>query len=193
MSRHSVPGVLITAAIAAAALAGCATTAPGNPGPAPSASASTTGPLVPPQPQPHGTSAQVVRLHVHRGPAPSGSRIGPLWRVVEPAGAARAVTIAWSDSPSAACGAATDVWVAESGGRVVIDLTGRPARPTLICAALVVPRRMSVPLAAPLGSRHLFEHRPSVPAPRSTCPPGPVRAAVTVPAIACPLHSAGTT
>jgi hypothetical protein len=161
-------GVLLAGLLAAGLLAGCAE--PGEPGgappssvpaPAPSTPAPTSTPVPMPTPPVRdvgGGRAVRARLAVHRGAAPVGALIGPAWRLRASSAGSPSVRIAWYDAPSAACGAATDVWVAESADAVVIDLAGHGVGPTILCAAIVVPRTMSVPLSVPLGHRRLLEH-----------------------------------
>jgi hypothetical protein len=184
------------AVVAVLLLAGCAERNPAAPpAPAPSATSSAT-PSLPalnaPTPAPTLSSAPTsaaVSLIVHQGPPPAGVRRGPAWLVASAHPAAASVGIAWTDSVAPGCGAAKDVWLQETAVAVVIDLVHSVGRVGVVCPAVLVPRRATVPLAAPLGTRILEEHVSGPGSAGAACPsPGPIARSSQV---VCPLTPKG--
>jgi hypothetical protein len=187
------------AAVAVLLLSGCAeqqAAAPPQPAssPSPVASASPSSPaeLNTPTPAPTVSPAPTsgsVRLTVHRGALPPGVRRGPAWLVVSADPSSAAVTIAWTDAVSPGCGAVKDVWVQETNDAVVLDLVHSARRPDIVCPLVLAPRRATVTLAAPLGSRTLEEHASTLTGGDGPCPsPGPISQTVQV---VCPMTSKG--
>src|SRR4051794_8369716 len=100
---------LLAAVLAAALTAGCAEP-PGAAAPPASPSVSALGgPPVAPARDAGTGGGRPARLPLPRAAPPAGALVGPAWRVRTVSGAS--VEIAWYDRPSAACGAATDVWI----------------------------------------------------------------------------------
>ena len=182
------------AAVVVVLLAGCAEQHPAAPpAPAPTTSPTSSLPGIgAPTPAPTVSAApargQVV-LTVHQGPPPPGVRRGPAWQVVSADPASASVGIAWADSVAPGCGAVKDVYVQETAQAVVLDLVHSTPRVGVVCPAVLVPRRATVPLAAPLGTRTLEEHALPSGMSGAPCPtPGPAAQAVQ---IVCPLRSKG--
>lgn len=191
--------IAVLAALAVLLLTGCAErnpAAPPQPATSPSAvaSASPTGPVALNTPTPAPTVSPaprsgVVQLTVHRGPLPPGVRRGPAWLVVSADPSSASVTITWTDAVSPGCGAVRDVWVQESNDAVVLDLVRSVRRTDIVCPMVLAPRRATITLAAPLGSRTLREHVSTLTAGADPCPsPGPISQTVQV---VCPMTSKG--
>ncbi len=192
------------AALAVLLLSGCAeqhAAAPPQPAtspspvasaPAPSASAPSPSALGTPTPAPTVSPAPTsgtVHLTVHRGALPLGVRPGPAWLVVSARPSSASVTISWTDAVAPGCGAVKDVWVQETTDAVVLDLVHSARRTGLVCPMVLAPRRATVALAAPLGSRTLEEHASTLAAGEDPCPsPGPISQTVQV---VCPMASKG--
>jgi hypothetical protein len=183
-------------ALAVLLLTGCAEQHPAAPpqpatspspvasSPAPALSTPTPAPTVSPAPR-----GGVVTLTVHHGAPPAGVRPGPAWVVVSADPASAAVTIAWTDAVSPGCGAVRDVWVQETNDAVVLDLVHSARRVGMMCPLVLAPRRATVTLTAPLGSRTLEERAGSAGLGEDPCPsPGPISQTVQV---VCPLTSKG--
>ncbi len=128
-----------------------------------------------------------VSLSVHRGAPPLLAHEGPAWYVIAADPGSTSVKIAWTDTPTPGCGAVRDVWVQETSNDVTIDLARSARGLDTTCPDVLVPRRATVSLEAPLGSRRLLEESggPMVPHP---CP-SPLSATPASPDIACPLES----
>jgi hypothetical protein len=132
-------------------------------------------------------NGRTVSLTVHRSAPPLLAHEGPTWYVLAADPASSSVEIAWMDTPSPGCGAVKDVWVQETSKDVTIDLARSARNVDTTCPDVLVPRRATVPLDSPLGSRRLLEESggPMVPRP---CP-SPLSATPASPDIACPLGS----
>ena len=187
------------AAVAVLLLTGCAEQHPAAPpqpatSPSPISSPSTSSPVALNTPTPAPTlspapTSGTVHLTVHRGPLPPGVRRGPAWLVVSADPASASVTIAWTDAVSPGCGAVQDAWVQETNDAVVIDLVHSARRVGLMCPLVLAPRRATVTLSAPLGSRTLEEHVSTPTAGDGPCPsPGPISQTAQV---VCPMTSKG--
>lgn len=126
-----------------------------------------------------------VALTVHRSAPPLLAHKGPAWYVIAADPASASVEIAWMDTPSPDCGPVSDVWVQETSKDVTIDLARSARNVDTTCPDVLVPRRATVSLDSPLGSRRLLEESggPMVPRP---CP-SPLSATPASPDIACPL------
>lgn len=177
-------------------LAGCAepqAAIPPVPASSPTPSAiemATPAPTAAPTPAPTLSGAPAggrVSLSVHRGAPPLLAHQGPTWYVISAEPASTSIKIAWTDTPSPGCGAVKDVWVQETSNDVTIDLARSARNVDTTCPDVLVPRRATISLEAPLGSRRLLEESggPMVPRP---CP-SPLSATPASPDIACPLNT----
>lgn len=187
------------AAVALLLLTGCSEQHAATPpqpatSPSPAASASTSSPVALNTPTPAPTvspapTSGVVHLIVHRGALPPGVRRGPAWLVVSAHPSSAAVTITWTDAVSPGCGAVKDVWVQETNDAVVLDLVHSVRRSDIVCPMVLAPRRATVTLTSPLGTRTLEEHASTLTAGDGPCPsPGPISQTVQV---VCPMTSKG--
>lgn len=180
---------IVALAAVALLLTGCAEQQPAGPPP----TAVTPAPGSSPSESPTATpstapTAGSVSLAVHHGTPPATARRGPAWTLVTSDPSSSSVTIAWTDTPSPACGAVRDVWVRESGSTVVVDLVRSNRKAEVMCPAVLVPRTATVPLDRALGSRTLQQDATAPGDGRLPCPTPTASRPV-----ACPLTPGATT
>lgn len=187
MPRRPIALVALTAA-AAVLLTGCAEAVAAIP-PVP-ASSPTPSAIEVATPAPTLSGAPTggrVTLNVLRGAPTALAHEGPSWYVISADPSSTSIEIGWHDTPSSDCGPVRDVWVQETSRTVTIDLARSGRKVDTTCPAVLVPRRATVSLEAPLGSRTLLEQSGAPMAPRPC--PSPLSSTPASPDLACPLDS----
>ncbi len=153
----SLAGIAVLGALAACAASPTAARGTSSPS---EGGASTRGSAVLSTPAPaiHGLGETAVTLPVHRGPASAAALPGVAWRLGATTAASTALELQWNQRSSGACGAATDVYVDEQQATVVVDVVAAKQRTGVVCPQVLRSVRMTVAIAAPLGSRTVRTH-----------------------------------